>query len=178
MTITYTQGLLIALILYSIIYLKYLKRTTPQYILKFTIMSIYLFLVICVTILPIDFTLDLKWHYNPSIKFTYLNLIPFIDLINHRPLALKEIILNIIMTIPFGILYKSLNKNTTLIKTIKATIYLSILIELTQLLMTCFLLHYRICDITDLITNTLGGLIGYLIYNTFIHINNHLNLHN
>lgn len=78
------------------------------------------------------------------------------------------------MTIPFGILYKSLTPNITLIKTIKATIFLSILIELTQLLMTILLLHYRICDITDLITNTIGGLIGYLIYKI---INKHLNLH-
>ena len=39
----------------------------------------------------------------------------------------------------------------------------SLTIELTQLIMTIFLLNHRFFDATDLITNTIGGCIGYFI---------------
>ena len=51
-------------LIYFIIYQVYLKKKEKKYIIKFSIMYIYLFLVLCVTILPIDFTLDPKWKYH------------------------------------------------------------------------------------------------------------------
>lgn len=68
------------------------------------------------------------------------------------------------MTIPFGFLYSILKKNINLIKVIVSTFLFSLSIELTQLIMTIFLLRHRSFDVTDLITNTIGGIIGYLIY--------------
>jgi len=37
-------------------------------------------------------------------------------------------------------------------------------IEFLQFLMTIFLLYHRSCDVTDLITNILGGLLGFMGY--------------
>lgn len=160
----YIESFIIFALLYFIIFKKYLQKKEREYVVKFSLMYLYLFLVLCVTILPIDFTLDFKWNYHSSIDFTYIHLKPFNDLIQGYLGAKKQIILNIIMTIPFGVLYPSLKRNRNIIKTVGATFLLSFTIEIMQLIMTVFLLHYRSCDITDLITNTIGGLIGFILY--------------
>lgn len=159
----YVESCIICTFIYFIIYKTYLKKKEQNYIVKFSIMYIYLFLVLLVTILPIDFTLDLKWKYHSSINFTYIHIKPFNDLISGYSGALKQVILNIIMTIPFGFLLSSLKKDISIIRVIISTFLLSFAIEMFQLIMTVFLLHYRSCDITDLITNVIGGIIGFLI---------------
>lgn len=127
-------------------------------------MYFYLCAVLCVTILPIDFTLDFKWKYHSSINITYIHLKPFNDLIMGYRGSIKQIILNIIMTIPFGFLCCVLKKNSTIIGVTLKTFLLSFTIEFIQLIMTIFLLHHRSCDVTDLITNVIGGIIGFLFY--------------
>ncbi|MBU5675265.1 VanZ family protein [Alkaliphilus sp. MSJ-5] len=126
-------------------------------------MYIYICIVLFVTILPIDWTLDLKSKYHSSIEYSYGNIKPFNDLLLGRTGSVKEIILNIIMTIPFGFLYSFLKQHITLIKIIKSIFLFSLSIELIQLLMTIFLLNHRSFDVTDLITNTIGGILGYYI---------------
>ena len=69
--------------------------------------------------------------------------------------------LNIILFIPFGLLLP-------MIKKLKGYRHLtwfsfSLMIELIQPL----LLYSRISDITDIITNTTGALLGYLLYLSF-----------
>lgn len=160
----YIEGFAITALIYFIIFQKYLKKEETIYIIKFSLMYIYLFLVLCVTILPIDFTLDLKWQYHSSIEVTYIHTKPFNDLMSGYYGASQQIILNIIMTIPFGFLYPCLKKNPNIVKTVISTFLLSFTIELLQLITTIFLLHHRSCDITDLITNVIGGIIGFIIY--------------
>ena len=133
-------------------------------ILLYSLMYIYICLVICVTMLPIDFTLDLKWRYDSSINFSYANLKPFNDYLLGRIGSRNQIILNVIMTIPFGFLYPLIKKSRNFIKTIFATFLLTLSIETIQLIMTIFLLKHRSFDVTDLITNTLGGIIGYIVF--------------
>lgn len=160
--------------IYLIIYFKFLKNKSKTEILKVSVMYIYLFLVFCVTILPIDFTLDPKWEYHDSIKVTYIHVKPFNDLVKGYRCAQKEIILNVIMTIPFGFLCCMLKKKSTIIGVILKTFLLSFIIEFIQLIMTIFLLHHRSCDVTDLITNVLGGIIGFIVYKLSIKILNKL----
>ena len=83
-----------------------------------------------------------------------INLIPFsnkIDIIGY--------LLNVVMFIPLGffipLIWKQLGK---LSNAILAGAAFSILIELSQLL------SYRGTDVDDLITNTLGAVIGYIMY--------------
>lgn len=116
------------------------------------------------TILPIDWTFDPKWKYHSSIKYSYGNISPFNDLLLGRSGSVKEVTLNIIMTIPFGFIYSFYNNDINIIKVIECTFTFSLAIEITQLLMTIFLLNHRSFDVTDLITNTIGGCIGYLTY--------------
>lgn len=76
------------------------------------------------------------------------NIKPFNDLLLKRSGSVKEVILNIMMTIPFGFLYSILKKNVNLIKVIVSTFLFSLSIELTQLTMTIFLLKHRSFDVT------------------------------
>lgn len=162
-----TFYLIIFLIIYVLIYFKILRHKEKLKILKASIMYFYICAVLSVTILPIDFTLDLKWKYHSSINVTYIHLKPFNDLIMGYRDATKQIILNIIMTIPFGFLYCWLKNNSTIIGVTLKTFFLSFTIEFIQLVMTVFLLHHRSCDVTDLITNVTGGIIGFILYKLF-----------
>ncbi len=158
--------IVVLVFIYLCIYFKSLKRKEKTQILKISILYLYLSLVLFVTILPIDFTLDFKWQHS-SINMTYIHLEPFNDLIMGYKNALKQIILNIIMTIPFGFLCCILKKNSTILGVIIKTFLLSFSIEFIQLIMTVFLLHHRSCDITDLITNLIGGIVGFILYKLF-----------
>lgn len=74
------------------------------------------------------------------------------------------IIFNIFMTIPFG-MYLRYYFKCNLKKTILISFLLSLFFEVTQLtgLYHFYQYQYRVFDVDDLITNTLGGIIGYLI---------------
>ena len=71
---------------------------------------------------------------------------------------------NILMLIPFGIYFRYYFK-CSLKKTIALTALLSLIFELIQLSGLFFIYSgpYRLCDIDDIIQNTLGGIIGYYI---------------
>lgn len=76
--------------------------------------------------------------------------------------AVLQVIFNIVMTIPFGMFlsyYFKLNSK----KVVLFSFLLSCFFELTQLsgLYFTYSGSYRLCDIDDLMTNTLGGFIGY-----------------
>lgn len=92
-----------------------------------------------------------------------MNLVPFIDVLNGRGDFIRQVVLNVIMTIPFGFLLPLVKKNVKLLKIIFYTFLLSLSIELLQPLIN----GVRSSDITDLITNVVGGIIGYVIYLIF-----------
>jgi glycopeptide antibiotics resistance protein len=93
-----------------------------------------------------------------------INLIPFRDLRLNYGGAIREIILNIIMMVPFGFLYPIIKKKGVLRVTI-STFLFSFVIEILQLMSAWWGgLSSRSFDVTDLITNTFGGLIGYIIF--------------
>lgn len=62
-----------------------------------------------------------------------MNLVPFIDVSSGKGDFIRQVVLNIIMTIPFGFLLPLIkNKKTNLIKIILYTFLLSLGIELLQ----------------------------------------------
>ena len=123
-------------------------------------MYIYLSYVLYLTLMPV--TVNLPFIFSHSYK--PMNLQPFKDIIYGYGDAKKDAILNVIMTIPFGILCPMFYKRKRLIfiKTFFATFFLSLFIELIQPIIST-----RTSDITDIITNTTGGVIGVLIYFIF-----------
>lgn len=91
-----------------------------------------------------------------------VNLIPFIDVLMGRGEYIKQIILNIVMLIPFGVLYPLIYK-----KTMKQTLYKTLIISVSIELIQMMIPKTNSCDVTDIITNFLGGCVGYMLFRLF-----------
>lgn len=124
-----------------------------------TAMYVYLSFVLYFTLMPIITSLPFIFNH----PYTPMNLVPFIDVMNSRGDFVRQVVLNIIMTIPFGFLLPLTNNNIKILKVVFYTFLLSLSIELLQPLIN----GIRSADITDLITNVTGGIIGYAMYLTF-----------
>lgn len=125
-----------------------------------TIMYIYLSFVLYFTLMPIITSLPFIFNH-PHVG---MNLVPFVDVLNNRGDFIKQIVLNIVMTIPFGFLLPLVkNERINLLHIIFSTFILSFSIEILQPLIN----GARSSDITDVITNVIGGIIGYIVYLIF-----------
>lgn len=92
-----------------------------------------------------------------------INLIPFAgSVIVNGKVDFSEIIQNGLAFVPFGILISSLWKEKTVIMRIAPIFGVSLIFEILQ-----FIFAVGASDITDLIMNTLGGIIGVGIYFLF-----------
>lgn len=78
--------------------------------------------------------------------------------------AVLQVVLNVLMTVPFG-MYLTYYYEYGAKKVATYTFLLSLFIEITQLTGIFFIYSgsYRLCDVDDLMANTLGGVLGYLI---------------
>ena len=87
------------------------------------------------------------------------------------PVASAVIIFNLFLTVPLGFFLRFLF-NFKFGKTILAGFLFSLLCEITQITGLFFIYPapYRIFDIDDLIINTLGAVVGYLIFPLFFRI--------
>ncbi len=117
------------------------------------IFAIYCLIILWVVLFKLSFSLD-------SIKMLFgnrsVNLIPFYYE-NNVHLQFREIMLNVILFVPFGIYQKMLGVSNT-----KAVLYgfvFGIILEICQ-----FVLSIGASDITDVISNTLGTFVGMCVY--------------
>lgn len=140
-------------------------------------MVLYLFCVLTLVFLPLPTTAQAM-----SLQAHNIQLIPlcFIaDILRDTPFVLSnprtylpalfhgtvlQVVFNVLMTLPFGLFlryYFGFNKK----KVIIFSLLLSLFIEIGQLTGLFFLYpgSYRLCDVDDLITNTLGGYLGCCI---------------
>lgn len=112
----------------------------------------------------------------------HYQLIPFNDVVDifrtakvdwHNPLtyykliwndAFFQVLFNILLTIPFGI-YLRYFFHRSCKQTVLLSFLLSLFFEWTQLtgLYGIYPRPYRLADVCDLMTNTLGGFLGYLV---------------
>lgn len=138
---------------------------------------IYLFLyvnilnVISLTLFPIPFQKELieSMQNNNYIKH---NFIPFKDTwstLSNETASLKwKVYLlggNLALLIPLGVLLPILKRNIQINQMVLYAFFTSLSIETTQLLISSILgFNYRSFSVDDLILNTLGGFLGYLIY--------------
>src|SRR5699024_1037690 len=96
--------------------------------------------------------------------YGFMNLVPFVDVTSGRGDFMRQVVLNIVMTIPFGFLLPLIGeKKINFLKIIFYTFLLSLGIEILQPLIN----GVRSSDITDIITNVTGGIIGYILYLLF-----------
>jgi len=147
-------------LLYAFVFFRKWKSRGRDVLLVNTLMYVYLSFVLYFTLMPVityvPFVLD---H-----PYTPMNLVPFIDVSAGRGDFLRQIVLNVIMTIPFGFLFPLTRRGTAQFGgTVFSCFLMSLGIELLQPL-----IHgTRTADITDLITNVAGGALGYGLYILF-----------
>jgi len=109
-------------------------------------------------LIPFNFIADIisRSHVQVSNPKSYLTVI--------NNWAFLTTIFNIFMTLPFGFYLKYYFRNN-LKQVILKTFLLSLFFELTQLSGLYFIYrgNYRLFDVDDLITNTIGGIFGFLL---------------
>lgn len=81
--------------------------------------------------------------------------------------SVLQVLLNIFMTVPFGFFFKFF-LNMKIRNIILITFLFSLIIELAQLTGLFFIYpgSYRLFDVDDLMTNTLGGFLGTVVANS------------
>lgn len=150
----YTPDLIVLLGLYLLLMGRW-KKQGRRRVLVYTVFSVYMLGVLWVTVLPVLSMLGIHHAYAP------MNLEPFRDLRLGYGNAERQVFLNVLMTVPFGILWPVVRRGKAgVFRTVGAAFLLSLCIELVQPLLPTA----RMSDITDLICNTAGGLIGYGLY--------------
>lgn len=147
-------------LLYAFVFFGKWKSKGKDRLLVNTLMYLYLSFVLYFTLMPIITSLPfiLNHPYKP------MNLVPFIDVSMGRGDFLRQIILNVIMTVPFGFLFPlTRNRTAHFGRTVFFCLLMSLCIEMLQPLINGF----RTADITDVITNMTGGILGYVFYVIF-----------
>lgn len=133
------------------------RNKNNQVKLTFGLFTVY-FLVLIWIIL---FKMQSSFHNLPH--YRGMNLIPFTGSVNkNNRLDFSEIILNMLVFIPFGLYSGMLKPNWSFWKKVITIAGVSLSFELLQ-----FLFAIGETDITDLISNTLGGVAGIGFYIAF-----------
>lgn len=154
--------------------------------LRVGIVYSFIFYLLCayfLVILPLPPIEDVAHYTNPTMQ-----LVPFkslMDFSTSTSLVLDDpttyikafnepsmylIVFNVFLTIPFGVFLRYYFQCSWL-KTLCCTFLFSLSFECIQLsaLFGIYPRPYRLFDVDDLITNTLGGMIGYVITPIFSH---------
>lgn len=119
--------------------------------------AVYLFALIWIIVFKMQFS------YQGLPNFREINLIPFAGSVSvNNQIDFIEIILNVLAFIPFGIYISMLKPNWSFLKKIAVIAGVSLLFEVLQ-----FIFAIGASDITDLLGNTLGGIIGIGVYIVF-----------
>lgn len=150
------------------------KLTIARFLLDFPFM-LYLYLLLDKTIFPVNVFLHGNWlrlirsvgigqqffiQLNPLDVFSYgFNYYGLLNLFGNIALFAPLVF--------FWMLYHP--KLTTLKSALLIAFICSLIIETTQLILNVFYLGNRLWDIDDLILNTLGGIIGFLLIKFVMH---------
>lgn len=131
--------------------------TKKQKTITWGVFGIYLFLLAWLILFKFSTDFTQLGHMRN------VNLIPFKEsvIVNGR-LFLDEIIYNILVFVPFGVYVNIFKNDWSFAAKILPPLCLSVIFEVVQ-----FALAIGASDITDVIGNTLGGIIGLLLYSLF-----------
>jgi glycopeptide antibiotics resistance protein len=153
-----------------VMFLRLKKQKDIIYLLFFTIFYVYLIKVLDITLFQFQ-TLILLKQFVPNLILQgqpagqTMNLIPLITL---TPEELRTSLLNILLLVPFGFGLPFIT-NLRFKKIVVAGALFSLAIELLQLV-TGFMgkITFRIADINDVVFNTVGVAVGYILFVGFV----------
>ncbi len=144
--------------LYVFVFFKKWKTRGREVLLVNTLMYVYLSFVLFFTMMPVIASIPFMLDH----PYMPMNLVPFIDVSLRRGDFFRQVILNVIMTLPFGFLFPlTRDKRAKFGVTVFFCFLMSLGIELLQPFFD------RSSDITDLIMNVIGGALGYGLYAIF-----------
>lgn len=145
-------------LLYGLVLFKKWRGKGRDVLLVNTLMYLYLSLVLYFAMMPVITSIPFVFNH----RYVPMNLVPFIDVSMGRGDFFRQVALNIIMTMPFGFLFPLTQTGAgKFSKTVLSCFLMSLGIELLQPFFN------RSSDITDLITNASGGILGYVLYMIF-----------
>jgi glycopeptide antibiotics resistance protein len=127
-------------------------KSKKEKIITYTIFAIYILLLCWLVLFKFAISIDMI----PN--FRGINLIPF-----HYDQASsahwREVVFNVIVFIPAGFYFSAMFAKKNILLGTAATAALSLLFEIIQ-----WIFSIGASDITDLITNTVGGFCGMLLF--------------
>lgn len=161
-------GVILGILLFLIAYLFYYrKKQYSFYQLLLLILSyVYITMVIGVTMTPIPLNMtELKYMQNLYSGFDYYNL----DLLRDIVYMGDQFLLNIVLFVPFGILFPLRRNKINYKSVLLASFLFSLGIELSQLGISVLLQTPAwFFDVDDILANVLGGMLGCFIVKMLI----------
>lgn len=162
------SGVILGILLFLIAYLFYYrKKQYSFYQLLLLILSyVYITMVIGVTMTPIPLNMtELKYMQNLYSGFDYYNL----DLLRDIVYMGDQFLLNIVLFVPFGILFPLRRNKINYKSVLLASFLFSLGIELSQLGISVLLQTPAwFFDVDDILANVLGGMLGCFIVKMLI----------
>lgn len=146
------------------------KRKSLVYVLFFTIFYVYLYKVFDYTLFQFQSLLLLK-YFLPDLMLNGLRVGKSLNLIPLATLTIGDVttsLLNVLLMVPFGFGLPFIT-DFRLKKVVAAGALFSIAIEFLQLI-TGFMANttFRVADVNDVIFNTAGAAIGYMVFAAFV----------
>ncbi|HKM23276.1 MAG TPA: VanZ family protein [Erysipelothrix sp.] len=148
------------IILYIILHFTSYKNMDSKKKFRHALFLVYCWIVTDLTLSPFPYSAEAIEHIRNFHSFRY-NVDP------SKHLITTQVSLNILFFIPFGMLLPSIVKRVRSFDIIFITFSISLFIELTQLITSLTHLNVRSFDIVDLMANTLGGIIGVILYKIY-----------
>src|SRR5690625_2039345 len=165
-----TLFIILFTVLYTSVVVSCKHRTMKNNKIAYLLLFLYCLIIFSITIFP----LPEHFYLKQSFVLKQINWYPFRDVIFGYRHAKREILLNIMLFIPFGyFLTAAINRRLLIILLITFTC--SLIIESMEV-MTILLesTYKRHPDITDIITNCTGALVGYLFFQWFTFLKRHI----
>lgn len=158
-----------------------ISKSEVKNILNFVILFLfvlYLFVLQSfVTYIDISYYITQEYVGNPYVNMERINLIPFHTISNNlfgvvvAPITIVQTFGNLLLLLPLAFAMLSLQIITNIYKVILAIFLTTVFIEMYQLLHNFSVSGYlyseggsRAIDIDDILLNTIGGLIGVLLF--------------
>jgi glycopeptide antibiotics resistance protein len=152
------------------------EKKSLVYLLFFTIFYVYIVMVLDYTLFRYQSLLLLR-YFAPGLMLKGIAAGKSVNLIPLVMLTLEDLrtsLLNILMMMPFGFGLPFVT-NLRMKRVVVVGALFSIAIEFLQFI-TGFMAHitFRIADINDVIFDTLGAAVGYVLFVGFMHIYRHI----
>src|SRR3954470_16247807 len=128
-------------------------RTAPLLTMSRVLFALYLLTLLWLTLFKLSYDIG---SVLSGYRTRSLNLVPFVTL---GQVGLSETVSNVVTFLPFGLLAALNFKQTALWRLLLAVLAFSVVVETLQ-----FVLAIGTTDVTDVVTNTLGGLVGLGLY--------------